>query len=106
MNDNENPVEKKNHLKNNKSKDGEINKVKFSIYIGLLLVPAGLLFSMVLSSVLEYSTWPILTETNIIPQNEANFPAMTFCPSYNGFKENILKVSVLFHSLQYRFESN
>ena len=97
MDDNDNTVEKKEHLKENKTKDVKVNKVKFSIYICLILVPFGLLASMVFLSMLEYSTWPILTETNIIPQNEANFPAMTFCPSRKAaFKENILKKSILF----------
>ena len=97
MDDNENTVGKTKHHKENKTKDAKLNKVKLFIYIGLVLVPFGLLASMVLSSMLDYSTWPILTETNIIPQNEANFPAMTFCPS-PGFKENILKVSFCTHS--------
>ena len=42
----------KKHLKENKTKDVKVNKVKFSIYICLILVPFGLLASMVFLSML------------------------------------------------------
>ena len=95
IDDNDNTVEKKEGIQDNSAKDVKVNKFKLSIYMCLVLVPFGLLISMAFSSIFEYSRWPIYTETNIKPQHEVNFPAITFCPAHNGYKLNILKVSVL-----------
>ena len=89
---NKNALEKKPGLQENEPDDTTVNKLQLFTYIGIVLVPFGFLFSMVLSSFLEYSRWPIYTETNITPQNEANFPAMTFCPAHDGYKEDVLRV--------------
>ena len=74
-------------------KTKSINKVKLAIYTGLVLVPMVTLITMICSSVIDYSRWPIYTETNIRKQNEANFPSLTFCPTPNGYKSDILKVN-------------
>ena len=75
-------------------KTKSINKVKLAIYTGLVLVPMVTLITMICSSVIDYSRWPIFTETNIRKQNEANFPSLTFCPTPNGYKSDILKVNL------------
>ena len=90
--DNENALKKKPGLQENEPDDTTVNKLQLFTYMSIVLVPFGFLFFMVLSSFLEYSRWPIYTETNITPQNEANFPAMTFCPAPDGYKENVLRV--------------
>ena len=72
-----------------------INKLKLAIYIGLVLVPMVTLITMICSSIIDYSRWPIYTETNIRKQNEANFPALTFCPAHVGYKADVLKVKLL-----------
>ena len=81
----------------------KINKVELWFYISLVFIPFILVCVLIISSILEYSRWPIYTETNITPQNEANFPAMTFCPAHSGYKEHILKVilhlTLLFQNL-------
>ena len=103
IDDNENALEKKAGLPENEQDDTTVNKLQLFTYIGIVLVPFGFLFSMVLSSFLEYSRWPIYTETNITPQNEANFPAMTFCPAHDGYKEDVLRVrniaSIINHTM-------
>ena len=71
---------------------GKLNKAQFSVYALVTLSLLGIFSALSITSVLKYSTWPIYTETNIVPQNEANFPAMTFCPLSNGYKESVLKV--------------
>ena len=43
-------------------------------------------------SIYLYSKWPIYTETNIVQQNDARFPALTICPIGFGYKEDVLKV--------------
>ena len=47
---------------------------------------------LIISSIHYYNTWPIYTVTNIIPQNQAQFPAVTLCQQYIGYKKNILQV--------------
>ena len=65
---------------------------KLCFYILILLMLGSVLFWLCLKSMLEYSKWPIYTETNIVAQNEAQFPSMTFCAMSNGYKANILRV--------------
>ena len=35
---------------------------------------------------------PTYTESNMVPQVNADFPSVTICPEYNGYKEDVLKV--------------
>ena len=67
---------------------------KLILYILVMLLLGGILFWLCLESVLNYSKWPIYTETNIVSQSQAKFPSMTFCALSNGYKEDILKVSI------------
>ena len=92
IDDNENALKEKPGLQDYEPDDTTVNKLQLFTYIVIVLVPFGFLFFMVLSSFLEYSRWPIYTETNITPQNEANFPAITFCPANDGYKEDVLRV--------------
>ena len=71
---------------------GDLNKAQFSVYALVMLSLLGILSALSITSVLRYSRWPIYTETNIVAQNEASFPAMTFCPLSKGYKESVLKV--------------
>ena len=66
--------------------------LKLSVYVLVMLFLRVILFILCLKSVLKYNEWPIYTETNIVNQNEARFPAMTFCPLTNGYKQDVLKV--------------
>lgn len=102
MDNNENNVEKET-MENIVEKDADdkakvnpINKLKLAIYIGLVLVPMVTLITMICSSIIDYSRWPIYTETNIKKQSEANFPSLTFCPTPDGYKSGVLKVNQLF----------
>ena len=79
-----------------KAKVNPINKLKLAIYIGLVLVPMVTLITMICSSIIDYSRWPIYTETNIKKQSEAKFPSITFCPTPDGYKSGVLKVNQLF----------
>ena len=65
---------------------------RLGVYISVMLVLGGILFWLCLESILAYSKWPIYTETDIVPQNEAMFPSMTFCALLSGYKEDVLKV--------------
>ena len=88
----DNSVKKKLDYPEKKIYEERINKIEFCFYISLVLIPFMLVCVLIISCLLEYSRWPIYTETNITPQNEANFPAITFCPAHSGYKEHILKV--------------
>ena len=87
-------------VKEVKSKRKEIKKkrwtflaiLKLVVYVMVVLLLGSILFWLCLRSVLDYSKWPIYTETNIVSQNKAKFPSMTFCALTSGYKENVLKV--------------
>ena len=72
MDDNENNVEKETmetiveETTDDKLKVNPINKLKLAIYIVLVLVPMVTLITMICSSIIDYSRWPIYTETNIL----------------------------------------
>ena len=51
-------------------------------------------FVLSLKSILKFNEWSVYTETNVVPQNEVRFPAMTFCPLPNGYKQDVLKVII------------
>ena len=78
--------------KNEKSQNTFIKVSKVMLYILVMLILGLVLFLLSLKSVLRYNEWPIYTETNIVNQNQARFPAMTFCPLYHGYKKDVLKV--------------
>ena len=88
----DNSIKKKLVYPEKKTHEEKINKVELWFYFSLVFIPFILVCVLIISTILEYSRWPIYTETNITPQNEANFPAMTFCPAHSGYKEHILKV--------------
>ena len=71
-----------------------INVWKLCVHIIVMLLLIGVLIYLCMTSVIRYSRWPIYTETNTVPQNESKFPAMTFCALSNGYKEDVLKVSL------------
>ena len=79
-----------------KKETSQMTAVKISkimLYILVMFILGLVLFLLSLKSVLRYNEWPIYTETNIVNQNQARLPAMTFCPLSNGYKRNVLKVS-------------
>ena len=78
--------------KKEKSQMTAVKISKIMLYILVMFILGLVLFLLSLKSVLRYNEWPIYTETNIVNQNQARFPAMTFCPLSNGYKEDVLKV--------------
>ena len=78
--------------KNEESQSTFVKISKTTLYIFVMFVLGLVLFLLSLKSVLRYNEWPIYTETNIVNQNQARFPAMTFCPLYHGYKKDVLKV--------------
>ena len=78
--------------KNETSQITPVKLLKIIIYILVMFILGLVLFLLSLKSVLRYNEWPIYTETNIVNQNKARFPAMTFCPLSNGYKKDVLKV--------------
>ena len=78
--------------KKEKSQMTAIKISKIMLYILVMFILGLVLFLLSLKSVLKYNEWPIYTETNIVNQNQARLPAMTFCPLSNGYKGDVLKV--------------
>ena len=55
----------------------------------------GLLLAAIINTLFKYNTWPIYTEVLVVPQNEAKYSAITMCPLSNGYKLDVLQVSIL-----------
>ena len=70
-------------------------RIKVGIHKLVNLALIGAALGLIISSILVYNTWPIYTATNIIPQEDAQFPDLTFCSLSNGYKEHVLQVSRL-----------
>ena len=66
------------------------SKLAVHKFVNLALIGAAL--TLIISSIIVYNTWPIYTATNIIPQQKAQFPAVTFCGLSSGYKEEVLQV--------------
>ena len=50
---------------------------------------------------IKYFRKPTYMSTNMVPQNSANFPAMTFCPLPQGYKPEVLEANGINGSLAY-----
>ena len=72
-------------------KYGKYLKIGLHKLINIGLICAALY--LIISSIFYYNTWPIYTSTNVIPQEEGQFPAVTFCDQTTGYKEDILRVN-------------
>ena len=64
----------------------------------------GLLLAAIINTLFQYNTWPIYTEVLVVPQNEAKFSAITMCPLSNGYKLDVLQVSILKYQSTTAFE--
>ena len=71
--------------------------VKIGIHKLVNLALIGAALGLIVTSIIVYNTWPIYTATNIIPQEEAKFPDLTFCSLSNGYKEQVLEKEYIFH---------
>ena len=64
--------------------------VLFAVALALLI---GLVLERAVKGLIQYLDKPTYTETLIVPQYHAEFPSMSICPLYNGYKTNVLLVS-------------
>ena len=67
-------------------------KVKIGIHKLVNFALIGAALGLIVSSIIVYNTWPIYTATNIIPQEKAQFPDLTFCSLSGGYKQHVLQV--------------
>ena len=65
---------------------------KFVHNIFLLILIFTLLYQ-IHSCISEFIRGPTYTETRLVQQNKALFPAMTICPKADGYKLDMLKVT-------------
>ena len=65
-------------------------KSTFYVILTLLLI---FLTVQVIKCCLKFTEEPTYTTTQIVRQQEAEFPATTYCASKSGYKDNVLKVS-------------
>ena len=78
------------------SKITVLKSVQLFTYFGFLSVSIILLISQTIQSIKVYLEGPTYTETLLYNQHQTTFPVITICPLENGYKEDRLKVIVLF----------
>lgn len=67
-----------------------------TIYIVGLLGLSGTTIHKTFQSLMHYLKAPTYTDMVMVPQEEAEFPSLTFCPTKDvAYKEDILKVQYI-----------
>ena len=66
-------------------------KIGIDKIVNFVLVVAA--FALISISIIQYNTWPIYTATNTVPQDQAEFSAVTFCALSGGYKAKVLQVN-------------
>ena len=69
--------------------------LRHMLYYLVSFALVGLLLAAIINTLFKYNTWPIYTEVLVVPQNEAKYSAITMCPLSNGYKLDVLQVSIL-----------
>ena len=76
-----------------KEKGRKITKLKFlqkGIYVVALFILILLLLVQTIQCVVKFARGPTYISSEIVPQKEAGFPALTICPESNKYKEDVL----------------
>ena len=76
-----------------KENERKIRKLKFlqkGIYVVALFVLILLLLVQTIQCVVKFARGPTYISSEIVPQKEAGFPALTICPESNKYKEDVL----------------
>ena len=63
------------------------------LYLASLLFVFAALFAAIYQGVKRFLEYPTYTETTIVSQQNASFPAISFCATPNDYKEDVLKVN-------------
>ena len=63
------------------------------LYLASLLFVFAALFAAIYQGVKRFLDYPTYTETAIVSQQHASFPAISFCATPNDYKEDVLKVN-------------
>jgi hypothetical protein len=63
-----------------------LRAIAFFVFLGLLIYEAVEGFT-------HFLDFPTYTSTQIVPQRNAEFPALSICPMTNGYKDEVLKVN-------------
>ena len=67
------------------------------LYLASLLFVFAALFAAIYQGVKRFLEYPTYTETTIVSQQGASFPAISFCATPNDYKEDVLKVNYIYH---------
>ena len=62
------------------------------IYISVHIILMITVLALIIQCLVVFSKWPTYTKIKVVPQNMAEFPAMTICPALLGYKEDVLQV--------------
>ena len=67
------------------------------LYLASLLFVFVALFAAIYQGVKRFLEYPTYTETTVVSQQNASFPAISFCATPNDYKEDVLKVNYIYH---------
>lgn len=87
--------------KANKRKIGRLKFLQKGIYVVALFVLILLLFLQTIQCFVKFARGPTYISSEIVPQNEAGFPAMTICPESSPYNETLLQQHGLANTNQY-----
>ena len=93
--------EEENENKENISSMKCLKVAQRTIYFFVLFILTFILLVQIFNCFRQYVKEPTYLETKITPQHKALFPAMTICPVTSGYKEDVLKVVLIFTHIKY-----
>ena len=85
------------HDKNEKTMIYCLKLCQKCLYLASLLFVFAALFAAIFQGVKRFLEYPTYTETTIVSQQNASFPAISFCATPNDYKEDVLKVNDIYH---------
>ena len=92
-----------------KENERKITKLKFlqkGIYVVALFILILLLLVQTIQCVVKFARGPTYISSEIVPQKEAGFPALTICPESNKYKEDVLLAHGISSEKRYNYKTD
>lgn len=86
-----------------KGKVRGLKLLKHAIYFTTLLILLGILLVQGTKCLLKYNARPTYMSTRIVNQEDALFPSVTICPTYGGYREDVLRAHGI-HSKEHYYD--
>ena len=92
-----------------KENERKVSKLKFlqkGIYVVALFILILLLLVQTIQCVVKFAKGPTYISSEIVPQKEAGFPALTICPESNKYKEDVLLAHGIASEKRYNYKTD